>query len=167
MRNLSVIVGCLLFSCIGTKAFAQDSLAEARLKSLRGVIAPFSTIEKKDSVFLICFWSTENEQSVDQLNAMKSMVAKPDAPAFYRFLAVSVDVGKYANKLRPMVNMNEWTFEVYGDLYGDLRRSLHSENLPQSFILKNGKILYQQSGWNAGSEKFLFEKLEEIRKQKS
>ena len=31
-------------------------------------------------------------------------------------MAVSVDEGKAANRLRPVYNMNGWTFEAYSDL---------------------------------------------------
>ncbi|HVY76502.1 MAG TPA: hypothetical protein VG890_16850, partial [Puia sp.] len=54
---------------------------------------------------------------------------------------------------------NGWTFESYSELYGDLRRALQSNNLPQSMILFKNKIVYQQSGWSPGSDKYLYEKL--------
>ena len=77
----------------------------------------------------------------------------------FRFMAVSVDEGKLANRLRPIYNMNGWTFEVYSDIYGDLRKALHSNNLPQSMIVYKNEIIYQQSGWTAGTENYLFQKL--------
>jgi hypothetical protein len=58
--------------------------------------------------------------------------------------------------------MNSWTFEVFTDLYGDLRRALNSNNLPQSMIIFKNKIIYQQSGWAAGSEDYLYQKLLDI-----
>jgi AhpC/TSA family len=163
MRCVKWIVLFSVLLLISAYTQAQDSLLQARLKSLRGVIAPFSIVQKGDSLFLICFWSTMDDQSINQLNAMKGVYEKWKSVLPFRFLAVSIDEGKQANKIRPMVNMNEWTFEVFNDLYGDLRRSLHSNNLPQSFIIKKDKIIYQQSGWSPGSEVYLFEKLEAVR----
>jgi cytochrome c biogenesis protein CcmG, thiol:disulfide interchange protein DsbE len=157
-----LLLSITLFTASHTQA--QDSLPQARLKSLRGTIAPFSTIQKGDSLFLICFWATTDDQSISQLNAINGNLERWKSIVPFRFLAVSIDEGKLANKIRPTVNMNEWiNFEVFNDLYGDLRRSLHSNNLPQSFIIKKGKIVYQQSGWSLGSEVYLFEKLQAVR----
>jgi hypothetical protein len=64
--------------------------------------------------------------------------------------------------VRPTVNMNGWTFDVYTDLNGDLQKALNSNNLPQSVIIKKDKVLYLQSGYQRGSEIYLFEKLREF-----
>jgi len=128
----SIFIFCwILFSL---KAFSQDSLQQARLKSLQGKILPFSAIAKKDSLFLICFWSASSDESIVELNAFNVNLESWQKMKPFRFLAVSVDEGKEANKLRPLYNMNGWTFEAYDDLYGDLRRALHANNLPQSLI---------------------------------
>jgi hypothetical protein len=74
-------------------------------------------------------------------------------------MAVSIDEGKIANRVRPTAIQNGWTFNVFIDINGDLRKALNSSNLPQSFIIKNGKVVYQQSGYDAGTENYLFQKI--------
>ena len=140
-------------------AAGQDSWQQAKLKSLQGKIAPFSVYAKKDSLFLICFWSVASEESITELNSINSNLENWQKMANFRFMAVSVDEGKSANRLRPVYNMNGWTFEAYTDLYGDLRKSLHSNNLPQSMIVYKNQIIYQQSGWTAGTENYLLQRL--------
>jgi hypothetical protein len=151
----------LLLLAAGSLA-AQDSLMQARLRSLRGTVAPFSVVAKKDSLFLICFWSAASDESISALNAINAALDKWKGAIPFRFLAVSVDEGKQINRVRPVYNMNSWTFEVFTDLYGDLRRALQSNNLPQSMILFKGRVIYQQSGWSPGSEHYLFQKLVDI-----
>lgn len=141
----------------------QDSLQQAKLKSLQGKIAPFSVFAKKDSLFLICFWSVASEESITELNSINSSLENWQKMINFRFMAVSVDEGKAANRLRPVYNMNGWTFEAYTDLYGDLRKSLHSNNLPQSMIVYKNQIIYQQSGWTAGTENYLLQRLLSIK----
>ena len=97
-------------------AAGQDSLQQAKLKSLQGKIAPFSVFAKKDSLFLICFWSVASEESITELNSINSNLENWQKMANFRFMAVSVDEGKAANRLRPVYNMNGWTFEAYTDL---------------------------------------------------
>ena len=138
---------------------AQDSLQQARLKSLQGKIASFSTFAKKDSLFLICFWSTTSDESITELNSINANLEKWQSIKSFRFMAVSVDEGKTASKIRSTYNMNEWTFEVYSDPYGDLRRALHSNNLPQSMIVYKNDVIYEQSGWTEGTENYLIQRL--------
>ncbi len=144
---------------ISFSASAQESLQEAKIKSLQGKIAPFSEFAKKDSLFLICFWSLSSEESITELNAMNANLEHWKSLLPFRFMAVSIDEGKQANRLRPVYNQNSWTFEAYSDLYGDLRKALHSNNLPQSMIVYKNEIIYEQSGWTAGTENYLIQKL--------
>ena len=140
-------------------AFAQDSLQYAKIKSLQGKIAPFSDFAKKDSLFLICFWSISSEESITELNSINANLEHWQSLKPFRFMAVSVDEGKAANRLRPVYNQNSWTFEAYTDLYGDLRKALHSNNLPQSMIVYKNEVIYEQSGWTSGTENYLIQKL--------
>ena len=153
----SVYFICLTLFSIA--AAGQDSLQQARLKSLQGKIAPFSVFAKKDSLFLICFWSINSEESITELNSINANLEQWQSTKPFRFMAVSVDEGKEANRMRPTYNMNGWTFESFADIYGDLRRALHSNNLPQSMIVYKNEIIYQQSGWTSGTENYLIQRL--------
>jgi hypothetical protein len=74
-------------------------------------------------------------------------------------MAVAADEGKTASRFRPVYNMNGWTFEAYIDLYGELRKSLHSNNLPQSLIIYKNEVIYEQTGWTPGTENYLIQRL--------
>lgn len=140
-------------------ANGQDSIHVARLKSLQGKIAPFSVFAKKDSLFMICFWSVESEESITELNSINASLEHWQTLMPFRFMAVCADEGRTTSRFRPMYNMNGWTFEAYIDLYGDLRRALHSNNIPQSMILFKGEVIYEQSGWSPGTENYMIERL--------
>jgi hypothetical protein len=151
----------LMFSLVlfSLSASAQESIQEAKIKSLQGKIAPFSVFAKKDSLFLICFWSLSSDESITELNSINANLEHWESLLPFRFMAVSVDEGKLANRMRPVYNQNSWTFEAYSDLYGDLRKALHSNNLPQSMIVYKNEIVYEQSGWTVGIENYLIQKL--------
>ncbi len=136
---------------------AQESIQDAKIKSLQGKIAPFSVFAKKDTLFLICFWSVSSDESITELNSINTNLEHWQTLVPFRFMAVSVDEGKLANRLRPVYNQNSWTFEAYSDLYGDLRKALHSNNLPQSMIVYKNEIIYEQSGWTAGTENYMIQ----------
>src|ERR1700733_1209267 len=151
-----LLISLILYS-LG--ASAQDSLQQAKIKSLQGKIAPFSVFAKKDSLFLICFWSVSSDESITELNSINTNLEHWQTLVPFRFMAVSVAEGKLANRLRPVYNQNSWTFEAYSDLYEDLRKALHSNNLPQSMIVYKNEVVYEQSGWTAGTENYLIQKL--------
>ena len=152
-----ILMFSLVLFSLGTSA--QGSIQEAKIKSLQGKIAPFSVFAKKDSLFLICFWSVSSDESITELNSINANLEHWQSLLSFRFMAVSVDEGKLANRLRPVYNQNSWTFEAYSDPYGDLRKALHSNNLPQSMIVYNNEIIYEQSGWTGGTENYLIQKL--------
>jgi hypothetical protein len=140
-------------------AQAQSGLPAAMLKSMRGKTASFSSLTQKDSLILVCFWSVNADETINELNAINAQYDKWKETVKFKFMAVSVDEGKTANRVRPAVIGNEWTFDAFVDINGDLRKALNSNNLPQAFIIKNGKIVYQQSGYEPGTENYLFQKL--------
>jgi hypothetical protein len=152
-----ILMFCLVLFSLNVSA--QESLQDAKLKSLQGKIAPFSVFAKKDSLFLICFWSFSSDESITELNSINANLEHWQSLLPFRFMAVSVDEGKLANRLRPVYNQNSWTFEAYSDLNGDLRKALHSNNLPQSMIVYKNEIIYEQSGWTNGTENYLIQKL--------
>lgn len=126
---------------------------------MRGAVAPLSSFAQKDSLILICFWSINSDESINELNAINSQYDNWKEAIKFKLMAVSIDEGKIATRVRPTVIGNGWTFNVFIDINGDLRKALNSSNLPQSFVIKNGKVVYQQSGYDAGTENYLFQKI--------
>jgi cytochrome c biogenesis protein CcmG/thiol:disulfide interchange protein DsbE len=155
-KKWSFLLGCLATISL---VQAQTGLSTAMLKPARGTAAAYSTFTQKDSLILICFWSINSDESINELNAINTKYDDWKQNVKFKMMAVSVDEGKLSNRVRPTAIMNGWTFEVYDDFNGDLRKALNSNNFPQSFIIKNRRIVYQQSGYEAGTENYLFQKL--------
>src|SRR5664279_3087633 len=94
----SILIFCLILFSLTVRA--QDSLQQARLKSLQGKIAPFSMFAKKDSLFLICFWSVESEESITELNSVNNNLEHWQSMVPFRFMAISADEGRAASRFR-------------------------------------------------------------------
>jgi cytochrome c biogenesis protein CcmG/thiol:disulfide interchange protein DsbE len=159
MRINSKIFFGALFILAVTGAQAQTTLPSVMLKPMRGAIAPFASFTQKDSLILICFWSVNSDETITELNAISALYDNWKETAKFKLMAVSIDEGKIANRVRPTGIGNGWAFDLFIDVNGDLRKTLNSNNLPQSFVLKNGKVVYQQSGYEPGSENYLFQKI--------
>jgi hypothetical protein len=165
---MRLLLAFLLLSLPCHRILAQSvSLATARLKPVHGAITSFGSVIRNDSLVLVCFWATSSDPSLDELNAINSNYDKWKKAVNFRMLAVSIDEGTEANKVRPVANMNGWKFDVFTDIEGDLRTAVHSTSIPQAVIIKSGKVVYLQSGFDPGSENYLLEKLRSIAAGKS
>jgi hypothetical protein len=82
--------GILIFSLVlfSLGASAQGSIQEAKIKSLRGKIEPFSVFAKKDSLFLICFWSVSSDESITELNSINANLEHWQSLLPFSFMAV-------------------------------------------------------------------------------
>lgn len=162
MHIIKRTIGFCLFIFTGLTSISQTNLAEAKIRNLHGTMVPFSTAVQKDSLILVCFWATTSDASINELNAINANYDKWKAEVPFRMMAVSIDEGKAANKVRPTVNMNDWKFDVFVDIQGELRKALGSNNLPQAMIIKKFDLIYEQSGYEPGSENYLVQKLKSI-----
>jgi hypothetical protein len=159
MPNYKKIFFISFFLAASFFSHAQTTLSSVMLKPMRGAVASFSSFIQKDSLILICFWSVNSDETINELNAINTHYDNWKETVKFKLMAVSIDEGKIANRVRPTVIGNGWTFTVLIDINGDLRKTLSSSNLPQSFIIKNGKVVYQQSGYDVGTENYLFQKI--------
>ena len=155
-----IATGCFVLLCFVVDA--QSSLPTAQIKTLRGSIIPFSSAVQKDSLVLVCFWSTTSEMSITELNAINAKFEKWKEGLAFKLMAVAVDEGKTISRVRGAVNANDWKFDVYIDINGELRNALKSNNLPQAIIIKNDKVIYQQSGYEQGTEDYLYKRMRAI-----
>lgn len=159
MRLSKTIPGILSLSLIVLTGLSQPSLDSIQLKNLRGKIVPLSSVAQKSTVILFCFWSVNSDASISELNAISSQYGKWSQINSFRFIPICADEGNQLNRMKSTANMNTWGFDVFADVNGDLRRELNAVSLPESMILVNGKIVYQQSGYESGSEQYLFNKV--------
>ena len=144
----------------------QAPLDSLQLKTLKGLVSPFAALSKKEPVILLCFWSVNSEPSMGELNAINAQYAKWKQTAPFKLMAVCIDEGNLLNRMRPTANGNGWTFDVYGDINGDLQKffSINDSNLPVSLILYKEQVVYRQSGFEAGTESYLFTRIQGIAK---
>jgi hypothetical protein len=141
----------------------QTPLDSIQLRTLKGAVVSYGVLARKTPIILVCFWSVNSDPSINELNAIHKQYEKWKGLASFKLMAVCVDQGNLLNRMRSTANSNEWRgFDVCADINGDLQKALRFNNLPQAVILKNGQALYQQSGFEAGTENYLFSKIQEL-----
>ena len=125
-------------------------------------MASFGTITARDSLVLICFWSSASEESIDELNAINTHWINWQKEVHFRLIAVAVNEGKASGRVRAVALGNGWLFDVFEDLNDELKRATGIKTLPVALLVKNGKVLYQQSGFTNRSENYLIEKIRQL-----
>ena len=159
MRKILFLFGAVLLT--GSLS-AQVTLDSVQLKPVRGALVSYGNLTAKTPQVMVCFWSVNIPATIDELNAINKLYEKWKQVGTFKLLAICIDEGNLLGRMRPTANMNGWTFDVYGDLNGDLQQVLHAGTPPQVFILDKGKVVYQQSGYSAGAEDYLFSKIQSL-----
>jgi hypothetical protein len=147
-------------------ATAQDSPDSAQLKNAKGKLVSYASLTGQTPRVLVCFWSINSEVSIRELTAINQQYAKLKRPLTFTLLAICVDEGNLLSRMRNTALQNEWTFDVYADVDGRLRQAFHCTDLPQALIVEKGAVIYQQSGFEPGTENYLFSKLQSLASEK-
>ena len=79
----------------------------------------------------------------------------------FDLIAISVDDSRSHRRAQALVNGKEWPYKILLDVNQDFKRALGTSFIPQTLIIKDGKIIYQHTGYQPGDENYLFEKLTE------
>ena len=137
----------------------QVPIDSIQLRTLRGGMVSYGSLALKNPVILVCFWSVNNESSINELNAISAQYAQWKQRASFTLMAICVDEGSLVNRMRPTANQNGWTFDVYADISGQLQQALSFSSVPQAMVLNKGQVVYQQAGYTAGTENYLFNKV--------
>jgi hypothetical protein len=157
-KIVSFFIIFLIGTCRGVQA--QASLDSVQLRNVKGKMVSYAVVTRQSPLVMVCFWSVNSEVSIRELNAINVRYAKLKSPVPFVLLAICVDAGNLLNLMRHTAMDNIWSFDVYADINGDLQKALHFTNLPQSLILDKGEVVYQQSGFEPGSEDYLFSRIQ-------
>ncbi len=154
----------LSFFLLGMFAFAraQGSVDSVLLRNSRGKMVSYSSLTASSPVVLVCFWSVNSDASIRELNAINVQYAKWKKPLPFTLLALCVDEGSLVNRMRSTALQNDWTFDVFADISGEVQKAFHFTNPPQSLIVSKGEVVYSQAGFEPGTESYLFSKIQSL-----
>lgn len=161
----------LLFSCqlspFSTEVGAQNAKMPQNitLKDLSGQSVLSSVIQNDGKPIIISFWATWCKPCNLELNTIKEFYEEWQQETGVKIVAVSIDDARSAARVKPHVEGNDWPYEVYLDQNSDLKRAMGVVNVPHTFIINGeGEIVWQHTGYQAGGEEEVIEKVREILK---
>ena len=157
LRFLSVLV--MLCAC--SSLFAQ--LPSVKLKTLDGKTVDTSELSNDGKPFVISFFATWCKPCNRELKAIHEQYADWQEETGMKVIAVSIDQAQNRHKVKPLVDGEEWEYEILLDPNSEFRRAMGVQMIPHVFIIGgDGKIVESRSGYTDGGENHLIEKIREL-----
>jgi len=140
-------------------ACAQNTLPATKIKTLAGQQVAFNAIPalSENVAVIVSFWATWCIPCLTELNTINEQYEERQKQTPFKLLAVSVDDTRTSSKVRSLVAGKGWPYDIYLDPNSDLKRALNINEIPYVMVIKNGKIIYQHTGYMPGNEEELFE----------
>lgn len=146
---------------------AQAQLPEVQLKDLAGKTINSAKLSNDGKPFVISFFATWCKPCNRELSAIAEVYEEWQEETGMKLFAISVDQAQNVNKVKPLVDANEWEYDVLLDTNSDLLRALGIQLIPHVLIVDgDGKIVESRSGYTEGSEQHIIEKIRELVAQK-
>ena len=159
-RIISLLV--LMMTC--ASLFAQ--LPSVKLKTLDGKTVDTSTLNNDGKPFIISFFATWCKPCNRELKAIHEQYEEWQEETGVKVVAISIDQAQNINKVKPLVDGEEWEYEVLLDPNSEFRRAMGVQMIPHVFIIGgDGKIVESRSGYTEGGEQHLIEKVRELVKK--
>ncbi len=165
MKKFSLV---LLISMINLIGFGQDNdkklakIPSVDLKTVEGQTFNSSQIENNGKPIIISFWATWCKPCCKELNTIAEVYEDWQKETGVKLIAVSIDDKRSSDKVKPLVDGNNWEYEILLDQNQDFKRAMNVNMVPHMFIL-NGKneIVWQHTSFSEGGE---LEVIEIVRK---
>lgn len=157
----------ILFAVIaGICCAANAQIPSVTLKDINGKTIKTDTINNGGKPFIIDFFALWCKPCMRELTAIGDVYEEWQEETGVKLIAVSVDEGQNAQKVKPQVDNHGWTYEVLLDSNGELRRAFGIQNIPYTVVCDGeGNIVYKHSGYVDGAEEELIEKVRELLKK--
>ena len=141
---------------------AQAQLPAVTLKSIDGTAVQTDTLNNDGKPFIIDFFATWCKPCNRELSAIAEVYEDWQEETGVKIFAVSIDQAQNSHKVKPLVDQNEWEYEVMLDPNSELLKAIGGQMIPFVVVVDgNGNIAYKHSGYTDGAENEL---IEEVRK---
>lgn len=156
MKKLIVILTAICLFPIFSSA--QNKLPAVQIRDINGQPVNTAELSNDGKPFIISFFATWCKPCMRELKAIHEVYPDWQEETGVKIYIVSVDEGQNVQKVKPLVDGNGWEFDVLLDSNSDLKRALHVNIIPATFVVDGkGNIVYTHSGYTEGAEAELIE----------
>jgi len=151
--------------CITSTTFGQQNLPDVNVKDLSGKTVNIQEFAKNGKITVISFWATWCSPCKKELDAIADMYEEWQEDYDMELVAVTIDNARALSKVPAMVETKGWDYIVLSDAKQELQRALNFQSVPQTFLINEaGEIVYSHSGYVAGDEYELEDKIKALKK---
>lgn len=159
-KRVILLTICLLFL---NTVWGQKKLPKVDIQNLKGQTVSTQSLESNDMPVVISFWATWCKPCLIEMQNISDVYDEWQEKKSFKFIAISTDDSRSSTKVKSLVSGKGWPFEFYLDPNQDLKRALNISTIPFLIIInKKGEIIYEHSGYSAGDEEIVFEKINEL-----
>ena len=149
----------LLTFCVNS--FSQKQIPSIDLYDFNGEKVNTIDLLNNEKLTILSLWATWCVPCIKELDAINEVYEYWKDDMDFDLIAISVDDSRSLRRAQALVNGKEWPYKILLDVNQDFKRALGTSFIPQTLIIKDGKIIYQHTGYQPGDENYLFEKLTE------
>ena len=159
MRKCVLTTVICLLAAVGV---AQAQLPAVTLKTLDGKTVNTETLSNDGKPFIIDFFATWCKPCNRELSAIAEVYDEWQEETGVKIYAVSIDQAQNINKVKPLVDQNEWEYDVLLDPNSELLKAFGGQMIPFVVVVDGkGNVVSKHSGYTDGAETEL---IEEVRK---
>ncbi|HOF15819.1 MAG TPA: TlpA disulfide reductase family protein [Bacteroidales bacterium] len=171
MKNLIFTVllsSLLIFTNAQEKSITKAiPLPSVDIKTVNGKSFNTKDIQNDGKPIIICFFATWCKPCMVELKSIAEVYDDWQDETGVKIYAVSIDDTRSSAKVLPLVNANDWDYEVLLDENQDFKRILNVNDIPHTFILNgNREIIWQHTSYAPGVEKEYIQVVKKILEEK-
>lgn len=129
-----------------------QSLPKSQVFTLEGNSGDISHFIDSTKITILNFWATWCSPCKKELDNFSPLYDEWADEYHVEIIAVSIDDARSITKVKPMVESRNWKYKILLDKNEDLKRALNFQNVPYTFIIKDGVIRWTHSGYLEGDE---------------
>jgi thiol-disulfide isomerase/thioredoxin len=164
MKKIIAAIACMV---LATALHAQVAeLPDTQIKDVNsGKKVAFNETFTKGKVTVVSFWATWCVPCKKEIKNIMLKLPAWQKETDFNYMTVSIDETRAEGLVRSYAISQGWKFPYYIDPNSDLKRSLSFQNVPFTMIIdKNGKVVFQHSGYEEGGEDEVYNKVKELNK---
>ncbi|MDE7381071.1 MAG: TlpA family protein disulfide reductase [Muribaculaceae bacterium] len=139
---------------------AMAELPSVLLKDIDGKTVDTATLSNDGKPIVISFFATWCKPCNRELKAIQEQYEDWQDETGVKVIAVSIDEGSEAQKVKPFVGRKGYEFQVLLDPNHDFKRAMGVNDIPHAFVVDgNGNITWSHQGYVDGGEADVYEEV--------
>lgn len=133
MKTIAISIA-IIFWAIALNA-QHGILPEVSLKTLDGTDVSAISIIEPGTITILVFWKSSNNTCKENLDNLQDIWLENLKKSNLKLISICVDSKGSWNHIKPIVNGNNWDFDTYIDVNGDLKRAMNVNTFPCTIAL--------------------------------